>query len=65
MPLVILVVDLLLDVAIEDVDGSEDFLVFKSIKSLFFLLDLVKELSPLLYIFSKLIIDLARLEIPE
>lgn len=59
VPLVVLVVDLLLDVAIEDVDSSEDFLVFYRIKSLFFMLDLVEELSPLLNIFSKLIIDLA------
>jgi hypothetical protein len=57
VPLVILVVDLLLNTTIVDVDSSKDFLIFRGVEGLSSLSDLVEKLSPLFNIFTKIIIN--------
>lgn len=65
MPLVILVVDLLLDATVVDDDGAEILLVIGRVESLSSLSDLIKELSPLLHVVLEHVVDLGALKVPK
>lgn len=65
VPLIIFVVDILLDSAIVDDDCSEILSVLRSVKSFSSGSDLVEKLSPLFDIFAKHVIDLDALQIPQ
>ena len=65
MPLVILVIDFLLDTTIINNDSAEVLFVIRSVKSLSSLPDLVEKLSPLFNIILEQVINLLTLKIPE
>jgi hypothetical protein len=65
VPLVVLVVDILLDVSIVDNDGSETFLVITRVEGLAAFFDLVQQLGPFFNIVTNHVIDLSTLEVPE
>lgn len=65
MPLVILVVDLLLDATVIDDDGAEVLLVVGGVEGLSSLSDLIEKLRPLLHVILEHVEDLGTLEVPE